>query len=92
MSAREFLQRIYDNEVKLRQFAELIRLCFKKMFFCKGDSLEFFNQNYRWTHRDYQNAKYYEMSMQEIIDNDRYLIALNGPERFFTFTYGEYGT
>ena len=44
------------------------------------------NQNYRWTHRDYEDAKYYEMNMQEIIDNDRYLIELNGPERFFTFT------
>ena len=43
-------------------------------------------------HRDYQNANYYEMSMQEIIDSDRYLIELNGPEPFFTFTYGEYGT
>ena len=86
------MQRNYDNEVKLRQFAELIGPFFKKMSFCKQDSLEFFNQNYRWMHRDYQNAKYYEMSMQEIIDNDRYLIALNGPERFFTFTYGEYGT
>ena len=32
------------------------------------------------------------MSMQEIIDSDRYLIELNGPEGFFTFTYGEYGT
>ena len=50
--------------------------------FCKRDSLEFFNQNYRWMHRDYQDANYYEMSMQEIIDNDRYLIELNGPERF----------
>ena len=86
------MQRNYDNEVKLRQFAELIWPFFKKMLFCKRDKLEFFNQNYRWTHRDYQNANYYEMSMQEIIDSDRYLIELNGPERFFTFTYGEYGT
>ena len=31
------------------------------------------------------------MNMQEIIDNDRYLIELNGPERFFTFTCDEYG-
>ena len=73
MSAREFLQRNYDNEVKLRQFAEVIWPFFKKMFI-------------------YQNATYSEMSIQEIIDNDRYLIELNGPERFFTFTYGEYGT
>ena len=33
-----------------------------------------------------------DMSLQEIIDNDRNLIELNEPERFFTFTYGEYGT
>ena len=50
--------------------------------FCKRDSLKFFNQNYRWTHRDYQDANCYEMSMQEIIDNNRYLSELNGPERF----------
>ena len=30
--------------------------------------------------------------MQEIIDNDRYLIELKGPERFFAFTYSGYGT
>ena len=43
MSAREFLQRNYNNEVKLRQFAELIWPFSKKMFFYKRDSLEFFN-------------------------------------------------
>ena len=92
MSAREFFQKNCDNAAKLKEFAELIWLFFKKMFFYKRDSLEFFNQDYRWSHRDYQNATHLEMSMQEIIDNDRYLIELNGPERFFTFTYGEYST
>ena len=91
-STREFLQRNYDNEVKLRQFAELIWPFFKKTFFYKRDSLEFFNRDYRWSHRDYQNATYHEMSRHEIIDNDRYLIELNRLERFFTFTYSEYGT
>ena len=64
----------------------------KRCFFYKRDSLEFFNQDYRWLHQDYQNATHLGMSMQEIIDNDKYLIELNGPECFFTFTYGEYGT
>ena len=50
--------------------------------FSKRDRLKFFNQNYRWTHRDYQDANRYEMSMQEIINNSRYLSELNGPERF----------
>ena len=62
------------------------------MFFYKRDSLEFFNRDYRWSHRDYRNATYSDMSMQEIIDNDRHLIGLNRLEHFFTFTYGEYGT
>ena len=92
MSAREFLQRNFDNAAKLKEFAEVIWPFFKKMFFYKPDSLKFFNQDCRWTHQDYQNATYHEMSMQEIIDNNRYLIELNKPERFFAFTYGEYGT
>ena len=33
VSAREFLHRNYDNEVKFKQFAELIWPFFKKMFF-----------------------------------------------------------
>ena len=92
MSAREFLQRNYDNAVKLKEFAELIWLFFKKMIFYNRNSLEFFNQDYRWKYRNYCDAIYIDMNLQEIIDNDRYLIELNGPERFFAFTYGEYGS
>ena len=92
MSAREFLQRNCDNAVKLKEFAELIWLFFKKMIFYNRNSLEFFNQDYRWKYRNYCDATYINMNLQEIIDNDRYLIELNGPERFFAFTYGEYGT
>ena len=50
MSAREFFQKNCDNAAKLKEFAELIWLFFKKMFFYKRDSLEFFNQDYRWSH------------------------------------------
>ena len=92
MSTREFLQRNYDNEVKLKQFSELIWLFFKKKFLYNRNSSEFFNQDYRWTHQDYCNATYHEMSMQGIIDNDKYLIERNESECFFAFTYGEYST
>ena len=92
MSAREFLQRNCDNAVKLKEFAELIWPFFKKMFLYNRNSLEFFNQDYWWTYRNYCDATYIDMNLQEIIDNDRHLIELNGPERFFAFTYGEYGT
>ena len=44
--------------------------------------MEFFNQDYRWSHQDYQNATHLEMGLKEIIDNDRYLIELNEPELF----------
>ena len=92
MLAREFLQRNCDNAAKLKEFAELIWPFFKKMFFYYRNSLELFNQGYRWTYRNYRNATYIDMNLQEIIDNDRYLIALNGPECFFAFTYSEYGS
>ena len=92
MSAKEFLQRNRDNAAKLKEFAELIWPFFKKMFFYNWNSLEFFNGDYRWAYRDYCDATNINMNLQEIIDNDRYLIKLNGPERFFAFHYGAYGT
>ena len=92
MSAREFSQRNCDDAAKLKEFAELIWRFFQKMFFYIRNSLEFFNQGYWWTYRNYRDATYIDMNLQEITDNDRYLIELNGPERFFAFTYGEYGS
>ena len=70
MSAREFLQRNFDNTAKLKEFAELIWSFFKKMFFYDRNSLEFFNQDYWCTYRNYRDATYIDINLQQIIDND----------------------
>ena len=62
MSARKFLQRNCDNAAKLKESAELIWLFFKKMFFYNRICLEFFNQGYRWTYRNYFDATYIDMN------------------------------
>ena len=77
MSAREFFQRNCDNAVKLKEFAELIWPFFKKLCFYNRNSLEFFNQDYQWKYRNYRDATNIDINLQEIIDNDRYLIELN---------------
>ena len=92
MSAREFLQRNVDNEQKLRQFANLIWPYFKQMFFLKPESLDFFNQQYHWSCRNYREGTHSSMTLTEIIENDSYLIRLSKPEHFLNFTYGQYGT
>ena len=70
MSAREFLQRNCDNAAKLKEFAELIWSFFKKMFFYDRNSLEFFNQDYWCTYRNYRDATDIDINLQQIIDND----------------------
>ena len=70
MSAREFLQRNFDNTAKLKEFAELIWSFFKKMLFYDRNSLEFFNQDYWYTYRNYRDATYIDINLQQIIDND----------------------
>ena len=62
MSARKFLQRNCDNAAKLKEFAELIWLFFKNMFFYNRNCLEFFNQGYQWTYRNYCDATYIDMN------------------------------
>ena len=55
-------------------------------------SFEFCNEEYSWSCSNYQEGTFSSMTLTEIIDNDRYLIKLNGPENFFKFSYGNNGT
>ena len=52
MSAREFLDRNSENMQKLNQFSTTIWPYFKKMYFFYRDSLDFFNDDYVWKHRE----------------------------------------
>ena len=92
MSVREFLPRNMDDGKKLQQFVDLIWPFFKKMSLLNQQSLQFFNQEYHWSHRNCQEGTVSLMTLTEIVDNDRYLIKLNRPENFFKFTYRNNGT
>ena len=54
MEAREFLLTNRENEQKLREFADLICPFFQKMAVLNKRSLQFFNDEYRWSMRNYQ--------------------------------------
>ena len=92
MSARKFLQRNCDNAAKLKEFAELIWLFFKKMFFYNRTVWNFLIKVIGGRIEIIAVWLTSTWTKQEKIDNDRYLIKPNGPERFFAFTYDEYGT
>ena len=89
MSVMEFLDRNSSDKKKLKQLAELIWLFIRKIYFLRRDCLEFFDQEYVWTHRDWNTFEVSELSLRKIIDYDKHLIELNGPERYFTFNYGQ---
>ena len=63
MSAREFLQRNMDNGKKLEQFVDLIWPFFKKMSLLNPQSLQFFNQEYSCSRRNYQEGTFSSMTL-----------------------------
>ena len=88
MCVLEFLDRHSEDELKINQLAKLIWPFIRKIYFLRREYLEFFDDEYVWTHRDWNTFKTSRVSHHEIIDYDKELIRLNGPERYFTFTYG----
>ena len=63
MSAREFLQRNMDDGKKLEQFVDLILPFFKKMSLLNPQSLQFFNQEYSCSRRNYQEGTFSSMTL-----------------------------
>ena len=55
----------------------------------KKDRLAFFDDTYHWTSRDWNTGETSSLSLERIIEYDKYLIKLNWPERYFKFTYGD---
>ena len=88
MCVLEFLDRHSEHIVKLNKLAKLIWPFIRKIYFLRGDRLEFFDDEYVWTHRDWNTFEISRVSLREIIEYDKELIRLNGPERYFTLTYG----
>ena len=55
----------------------------------RRECLELFDDEYVWTHRDWNTFETSRLSLREIIDYEKELLRLNGPELYFTFTYGQ---
>ena len=87
MEVREFLLRNRKNEQKLREFVDLIWTFFQKMAFLNKRSLQFFNDEYRWSMRNYQEGTTSSLTMEEIIESNIELVEFNGIEKYCSFTY-----
>ena len=57
------------------------------MTILKLDCLDFFNDEYKWPFRDYINATFLSMTLEEVIDNEIEMIELNGSDRYFKFPF-----
>ena len=49
--------------------------------------LTIFNDEYRWSIRNYQEGTTSSLTMEEIIENDIMLVELNGIKRYCNFTF-----
>ena len=87
MEAREFLLRNRENEQKLREFVDLIWPFFQKMTILNKRSLQFFNDEYRWSMRNYQEGTTSSLTMKEIIESNIELVKLNGIDNYCKFNF-----
>ena len=87
MEAREFLLRNRENEQKLRKFVDLIWPFFQKMAILYKRSLQFFNDEYRWSMRNYQEGTSSSLTMAEIIESNIELVKLNRIDNYCKFNF-----
>ena len=88
MCVKEFLERNSENKAKLNELAELIWPFLKNIYLVQRNRLEFFDDEYVWTFRDWNTFETSSMTLRQIINYDKYLNDLNGAERYFRFIYG----
>ena len=87
MEAREFLLISRENEQKLRKFVDLIWPFFQKMAILYKRSLQFFNDECRWSMRNYQEGTSGSLTMVEIIESSIELLKLNGIDNYCKFNF-----
>ena len=74
---KKFLQKFYKNRVKLVKFLNLILPFFKEMSSKDERTLEFFDKEYEWSLRNYQEGTYSTMTLDEIINSDKQFVKYN---------------
>ena len=78
---KKFLQKFYNVREKLEKFLNIISLFFEKMYSQDKRSVQFFNKEYSWSLRNYQEGTYLTMTLDEIIDSDKIFVR-NNPKLF----------
>ena len=78
---KNFLHKFYNNRVKLQKFLNIISPFFKKTYSEDERSVEFFDKEYAWSLRNYQERTYSTITLDEIIDSDKIYIR-NNPKLF----------
>ena len=80
--AKAFFERNSENAKNLRRFANKMWPLIKNFFLVRKKYLEILDDEYRWSHRDWNTFEICSLSLTEIIEYLSYLIELNGPERY----------
>ena len=70
LSPRSFLARNYNNRSKLEEFSLKILPFFEKMKNDFEPALDFFKKKYHWSSRDRRTGTYYDLSLEEVIENE----------------------
>ena len=83
----ELLLRNRENIERLREFVNLIWPFFQKMVILNKRSLQFFNDEYRWSMCNNQEGTTSSLTMKEIIKSNIKLVELNGIERYCKFNF-----
>ena len=78
---KKFLQKFYNDRVKLEKFLNIILPFFKKVYSEDESAVELFDKEYTWSLRNYQQGTYSTMTLDKIIDSDK-IFARNNPKLF----------
>ena len=70
LSPRSFLARNYNKRSKLEEFSLKILPFFEKMKNDFEPALDFFKKKYHWSSRDRRTGTYYDLSLEEVIENE----------------------
>ena len=78
---KKFLQLNYAKREKLENFVNRIFPFFVRMEYFDKRSLDFFNKEYVWSSKNYNDSTYSTLTLTEIIDNDKEFVKNNS--KFF---------
>ena len=74
---KKFLQLNYAKREKLENFVNRIFPFFVRMEYFDKRSLDFFNKEYVWSSKNYNDSTYSTLTLTEIIDNDKEFVKNN---------------